>query len=71
MMRQTMLTVTLMEEIVASTSTLITALIVLVIIRKIVLLDLLFLKLQMVSAMMRPTMLNVITMVEIVVDPVF
>ena len=64
MTRQTMLTVTMMVEIVASTSTPTTALIVLVIIKKTVLLGLLPLLLEMVSVMMRPTMLTAITMVE-------
>ena len=68
MTRATMLTVTLMAESVALTSTQITALIVPVIIRKIVQLALLFLKSETVSVMMRQTMLTAITMVEIAVD---
>ena len=67
MMKLTMLTVTLMEETAALTSTRTTALIVLVIIKKIVLLDLLPLLLKTVSVMTRPIMLNVTLMVEIVV----
>ena len=67
MTRQTMLTVTMMVEIVASTSTPTTALIVLVIIKKTVLLGLLPLLLEMVSVMMGPTMLTAIMMVEIAV----
>ena len=63
-----MLTVTLILESAALTSTWITVLIALVIIRKIVPLDLLPLLLEMASVMTRPTMLTVITMVEIVVD---
>ena len=69
MMRPTMLTAILMAEIVVSTSTLITALIALVIIRTIVRLALLFLKLETVSVMTRPTMLTAIMMVEIAVSP--
>ena len=68
MMRQTMQTVTMMVEIAVSTSTPITALIVLVIIKKIVLLGLFPLLLEMVFVMTRPTMLTAIMMVEIVVD---
>ena len=68
MTRPTMLTVIMMVEIAVSTSTPITALIVLVIILKIVQLVLLFLKLETVFVMTRPTMLTAITMVEIAVD---
>ena len=60
MMKLTMLTVTLMAESAASTSTWITALIALAIIKKTVLLGLLPLLLEMVSAMTRQTMLTVI-----------
>ena len=67
MMRPTMLTVTMMVEIAVSTSTQITALIVLVIIKKTVLLGLHHLLLEMVSVMTKPTMLTVIMMVEIAV----
>ena len=66
-----MLTVTLILESAALTSTWITALIVLVIIRKIVLLDLLPLLLEMVSVMTGQIMLTVTLMVEIVVDLAF
>ena len=69
MMSLTMQTVIMMVEIAAFTSTQITALIAYVIIRKIVLLGLLPLLLETVSVMTRPTMLTVIMMVEIVVDP--
>jgi hypothetical protein len=66
-----MLTVTLISESAALTSTWINVLIALVIIRKIVLLDLLPLLLEMVSVMMGPIMLTVTLMVEIVVDLAF
>ena len=71
MMRLTILTVTLMAESAALTSKRNNALIVLVIIRKIVLLDLLPLLLEMVSVMTGPIMLTVTLMVEIVVDLAF
>ena len=71
MMKLTMLTVILMEEIAALTSTKTTALIALVIIRTIVLLDFLPLLLETVPVMTRPIMLTVNLMVEIVVDLVF
>ena len=58
----------MMVETAVSTSTRITALIVLVIIKKTVLLGLLPLLLEMVSVMMGPTMLTVVMMAEIVVD---
>jgi hypothetical protein len=64
MTKPTMLTATMMAVIAASTSTLITALIALVIIRKTVLLGLLPLLLETVSVMTRPTMLTAIMMVE-------
>ena len=67
MMRPTILVASMMVEIAVSTSTLMTALIVLVIIRKIVPLGLLFLKLEMASVMTRPTMLTAIMMAETVV----
>ena len=67
MMRPIMLNVTTMAVIAVSTSTQITALIALAIINKTVLLGLLPLLLEMVSVMMRPTMLTAITMVEIAV----
>ena len=67
MMRPTILVASTMVEIAVSTSTLMTALIVLVIIRKIVPLGLLFLKLEMASVMTRPTMLTAIMMAETVV----
>ena len=59
-----MLTAIMMVETAVSTSTRITALIVLVIIKKTVLLGLLPLLLETVSVMTGPTMLTVITMVE-------
>ena len=58
----------MMVEIAVSTSTRTTALIVLVIIRKIVPLGLLPLLLETVSAMTRQTMLTAIMMVETAVD---
>ena len=67
MMRPTILVASTMVEIAVSTSTRPTALIVLVIIRKIVPLALLFLKLEMASVMTRPTMLTAIMMAETVV----
>ena len=70
MMRQTMLTVTMMVEIAVSTSPPITALIVLVIIKKTVLLDSLPLLLEMAPVMTGPTMMTVTTMVETVVSPI-
>ena len=57
----------MMVETAVSTSTQITALIVLVIIKKTVLLGLLPLLLEMVSVMTGPTMLTAIMMVEIAV----
>ena len=63
-----MLTVTLILESAALTSTWITVLIALVIIRKTVLLDLLPLLLEMVSVMTRQTMLTVTMMGEIAVE---
>ena len=68
MMRPTTQVVSMMVEIAVSTPTLITALIVIVIIRKIVPLGLLFLKLEMASVMTRQTMLTAIMMVETAVD---
>ena len=68
MMRQTMLTVTMMAVIAASTSTRITAPIAYVTIKKIVLLGLFPLLLETVSVMMGQIMLTAIMMVEIVVD---
>ena len=65
----TMLTVTMMVEIAASTSTRITALIAHVIIKKTVLLGLLPLLLETVFVMLRLTMLTVTMMVETVVSP--
>ena len=70
MMRQTMLTVTMMVEIAVSTSPPITALIVLVIIKKTVLLDSLPLLLEMAPVMTGPTMMTVPSMVETVVSPI-
>ena len=70
MMRQTMLTVTMMVEIAVSTSPPITALIVLVIIKKTVLLDSLPLLLEMAPVMTGPTMMTVTTMAETVVSPI-
>ena len=67
MMRQIIWVASMMVEIAVSTSTRTTALIVLVIIRKIVPLALLFLKLEMASVMTRPTMLTAIMMAETVV----
>ena len=67
MMKLTMWTVILMAESAALTSTRTTALIALVIIRKIVLLDLLPLLLETVSVMTGLIMLTVTLMVEIVV----
>ena len=67
MMRKTIRVASTMVEIAVSTSTRITALIVFVIIRKTVPLGLLFLKLEMASVMMRPTMLSAIMMAETVV----
>ena len=64
MIRQTMLSAIMMEVTAASTSTLITALIAHVTIKKTVLLGLLPLLLETVSVMTGPTMLTVITMVE-------
>ena len=69
MMRPTILVASTMVEIAVSTSTLMTALIVLVIIRKIVPLGLLPPLLETVSAMTRQTMLTAIMMVETAVDP--
>ena len=68
MMRPTILVASMMVEIAVSTTIRITALIVHVIIRKIVLLDLLFLKLEMASVMTRPTMLTAIMMAETAAD---
>ena len=68
MMKLTILTVTLMAESAALTSTQITVLIAPVIIRKIVLLDLLPRLLETVFVMMGPIMLTVTLMGEIVVD---
>ena len=68
MMRPTTQVASMMVEIAVSTSTPITALIVLVIISKIVWLGLLPLLLETVSAMSRPTMLTAIMMVETAVD---
>ena len=68
MMRQTMLTVTMMVEIAVSTSTQITVLIAYVIMKKTVLLDSFPLLLEMAPVMMRPTMLTVIMMVETAVS---
>ena len=64
MTRPIMLTVTLMVEIAASTSTWITVLIALVTIKKTVLLGLLPLLLETVSVMTGPTMLTAVMMVE-------
>ena len=71
MMRPTTQVASMMVETAVSTSTLMTALIVLVIIRKIVPLGLLFLKLGMASVMMRPTMLIAIMMVELAASTTF
>ena len=68
MMRPTTQVASTMVENAVSTSTLMTALIVLVIIRKIVPLGLLPLLLETVSAMTRQTMLTAIMMVETAVD---
>jgi hypothetical protein len=68
MMKLTMLTVTLMAESAALTSTRITVQIALVFIKKTVLLALLPLLLEMVSVMTRPTLLTVIMMAEIAVS---
>ena len=70
MTRQTMLTATMMAGIVVSTSTWLTALIALVIIKKTVLLGLFPLLLEMVSVMTRPTMLTAIMMVETAVSAI-
>ena len=68
MMRLIILVASMMAEIVVSTSTQITALIVLVIIRKIVLLDSLPLWWEMASVMTERTMLTAIMMLETAVD---
>jgi hypothetical protein len=70
MMRLTILTVALMAESAALTSTLITVLIAIVITRKIVLLGLFPLLLEMVSVMTGPTMLTAIMMVETAVSAI-
>ena len=68
MMRPTILVASTMVEIAVSTLTMMTALIVLVIIRKIVSLGSFLLKLETVSVMTRQIMLTAIMMAETAVD---